>query len=36
MGSLTGDQAKGGRREAGLFICCLKSVPEIIEEVLRE
>lgn len=36
MGSLFEDQAKGGRPEAGLFICFLKSVPEIIEKVLRE
>lgn len=36
VGSLVGDHVKGGRREAGLFICFLKSVPEIIEEVLRE
>ena len=36
MGSLVEDQAKGGRPEAGLFICFLKSVPEIIEKVLRE
>ena len=36
MGSLVEDQAKGSRPEAGLFICFLKSVPEMIEEVLRE
>ena len=36
MGSLVEDQVKGGRREAGLFICFLKSVPKVIEEVLRE